>query len=936
MAYPHLTLPDDIGEVSAQHPITLERLRAINARAAANGSDEPLPSSDSAANDRDTPAEAELDQRSQSSSSAADDSDSPAEFANGLDEPAESINSDDNDNADDSPAEASSSPSENFDSSSDPEADLTTALQQNTPAQQVRSPSVVHIMSELQSKLDRSVQIEVNVSPSNAQKVQAQSTQLSEGLEAIRKIYAAWSKYPSMGGAMDGALISLTDYCNTAMSAVKSMETAVDHSLCRRIAKLMADTIEPSHREVGTLVHEQKRINDCLLAMKQQYVVWKTKLQPNASLTGDELMQELTSDPAAPITYTMQPPQGWLSQPSKPADYFASKNLAAVAEDEAHDSVQIFVSGKVLKTKAEKATDLAGRVAAARAAEAKEAKEVRAAEAEALKASKAAKGRTGKKVTVAASSDVEEGDEILPSGSTRKGSKATPRKRAVAAVDPNDDDDANETFTGKGKKKAVSRKRAKISEDMVISSDEGDLTTAVDADGAAKISKKATRPGKTALNDDAADDSNENDGSSDKLSGSSEDNSSGTPPPAGTVASNKKSRGGKALKWLHDEDDLGRELIRQHIKDNPKSQMPAIWRAFNIEIANTAFQTDNMDTHEYRSDWIPFPRTDSNGNDINDKKARRMDICHRSYESFRQHFEVYKADVKAKRQSNSVASEECLKNLASHLPKRAPPPRPTYFSDGTTLVDPTTQRRRPGRGNNGTTALSSAPSGFADDTPTSAYNGKEYFQSSGWAAINNPVSGNFSPIGSSPSEQPKRRRAAKGETRAELTAPNSSPYPGSAQCMQPENSNDPGHLRSGGDEDDSWMATLPPVKNSALKGKVPDTLEDFVAGQSDDEDDRDGYHQQPVAPSSTRDNSRVTRVSRGAASSTRGNRGAGVTKGKSGRATRSSKSLIVRLEVPANLPVTFENDTDDQIDEDKTGGEIETLEGADTAELEDR
>jgi hypothetical protein len=833
MAYPYLTLPDDIGEVSAQHPITAGRLRAINARAAANGSDEHSQSTSSAANDHDSPAEVASDQPSQSSRSAADDSDSPSELADGFDEPAQSINPDANDS--DSPAEASPSSSEDSNSSSDPEADLTAVLQQNNPGQSVPSPFVAHIMSELQSKLDRSIQIEVNASPLNAKRPTKESAQLSEGLEAIRKIYAAWSKYPSMGGAIDGALISLTDYCNTAISAVKNMEAAVDHSLCRRIAKLMADTIEPSHRKVGTLVHEQRRLDDCLLAMKQQYVVWKTQLQPDVSLIGNELMQELTSDPAAPITYTMQPLHGELSAPSRPADYFAAKNLAAMAEDEAYDSIQIFVSGKVLKTKAEKAADLAGRVAVAKITEAKEAKETRAAEAEALSASNAARGCVGKKVVIAASSGIEEGDELIPSGSIRKASKATPRKRVAAAVDPDVENDANETFTGKGKKKPVSRKRTKISEDMVVSSDDADLATAVDADGAAKVSKKIARPSKFAQNDEAANESNENDGSSDKISGGSQDRGSGTPPPVGTVAPNKISRDGTALKWLHDEDDLGRQLIRQLINDNPKSQTPEIWRAFNIAIANTAFQTDNMDTHDYRSDWIPFPRVDANGNDINDKKARRMDICHRSYESFRQHFEEYKRLIKAKKEPNPVSSEERTQNHVSHLPKRDPPPRPMYSSDGTTLVDPPTTRRRPGRGSNGT----SAPSGNADDHLTSTFQGKDYFQSSGWAAINNPVSGNFSPIGSSPSEQPKRKHATKGKAMIELPQLNSSPYPSAVQSMQPETPNDPGHLRLDGDEDDSWMANLPPVKDSAPNGKEPDTLEDFVADQSDDEDEQD-------------------------------------------------------------------------------------------------
>jgi hypothetical protein len=61
--------------------------------------------------------------------------------------------------------------------------------------------------------------------------------------------------------------------------------------------------------------------------------------------------------------------------------------------------------------------------------------------------------------------------------------------------------------------------------------------------------------------------------------------------------------------------------------------------------------------------------------------------------------------------------------------------------------------------------------------------------------------------------------------------------------MQPQN--DPGNLRSDVDEDNSWMANLPPAKNFARKSKVPETLEDFVADQSDDEEDHDD-EQAPV------------------------------------------------------------------------------------------
>lgn len=277
--------------------------------------------------------------------------------------------------------------------------------------------------------------------------------------------------------------------------------------------------------------------------------------------------------------------------------------------------------------------------------------------------------------------------------------------------------------------------------------------------------------------------------------------------------------------------------------------MPTVYRKFNEEMANTAYKTDKMEAHEYRADWIQFPRIDADGNTINDKEARKKDICWRTYESIRQHLEKHKATVNSHKGPEPVTWTEMTENPVAHLPKRDPPPRPTYFKDGTTLVDP-----------DGTPAPVSGSSAIPDDTPKSTFQGQDYYMSSGWTAINNPVSGGFSLVESSPPAPIKRKRANKGKGNgkaAELPQIDTSNVSQAQQFkfMEPKTPTNPGHLRESSaeevEEDNSWMDTLPTVEQSAPGDEKYDDLEAFVNDMSSGPESNEEAGDENVAGSTT-------------------------------------------------------------------------------------
>lgn len=753
MSRPRLSLPDDIGEVTREHPVTLERLRQLNA-----------------------PANAPTTRRQslQSKQSVAIDAD--VEMTDAVPDQAEM------------PA-----PPRPQTRSTDEHASMTT-VQQSTAMQQASSPFVVHIMAKLQHKLDRIIRLASTRFDTDEQKSETRSLYTTDGLYALRQIYTAWSIYPQAGGSFEGAIIHPVDFRFTAQHVVKNFNL---DSFPRKIAKFIGNTIDPEDFD-GTVVHMQMRIDEHLLALKKQYLIWRTQLEPTVTLTDDDLHLELTTANASPITYRMQPPVDGLSERSTTIQMMRSEALAAAAEDEMHDNVHIFVTDKVLSTKAAKSADLARQLGLVRAEEANKA----AAEKAAAKAEKKAavketpknsniKGRTTKKTVLFTSSNHEDTDDLPAPTPARTPAKAPNRKRLVSAVDGADDDAAEGPA-----KVSTPRKKAK------------------------KAGAKAKVP----------------DDSSEMGTSTPNDRSSGTPQLPGSVAPENAKRGGAAPKWLKDEDDLGKQLVIDH----PDWQMPEIYREFNRQLANTAYQTDKMKTLEYRADWVEFPRHDVHGNAINDKSARKLNICWRTYESVRQHLEKHKAKVNNSDEPRPITWKELTANPVAHLPKRTPPPRPTYFKDGKTLVD-----RLPDE------YLADDSELPTDDTPTSTFQEKKYVTTSGWTPINK-LFGRTLPTMSSSPVPPKKRRTTKPKAAKDVPQTNTSTPAQPLFFMEPETPMNPGHLKSPSDaeekDDDSWMNDLPPVEQSAPGDAKYDTLEDSVNDQSDGEegDDEDDDQDAPA------------------------------------------------------------------------------------------
>lgn len=740
-----LTLPDEIGEVSAQHPITLERLREINEKASA-------------------PVKRRRSLLSYNSNTNISMEEAIHSQPDTMDPP----------------------PSQ---TPFDLDSFLSEESRQFVAQMDANSPFVSNIMNSLNDTVVTIIRSKIAEGANTAQIAETHSIYIKEASHAIRRIYTAWSKYPQAGGALEGASIDSVDYRYSATNAVEGGP----ESLPSKLAIFMANTIDSRDIEFQTVAHEQKRINDCFDAMKQMYKIWQTRLDPPRLLSGDALQAELTSEDATPITYTMQPPLGGapsLTKPSTPAEIMSAAAQAEQAEYEMHDNVHVYVGGKVLQNQAEKRGNLAQHLDTVRKAEAKEAKEAKKAKkaqetADALAASQA-KGSSNKKAVLISSSDQEDDDEQPMPKPGRKKTTSTARKRPASGAE----DDGNDIDTRKMTKTTTRKRRAPDAEDYAND---------------AETPKKTPAPRKKAKKAATKDESN--DGTSQKVpSDSDDDNSDARPQQPGTVAPDLAKRGGAAPKWLRDEDNLGKQLVM----DNPDWPMPEVYREFNKQLANTAYQTDKMDTHDYRSDWIEFPRRDTAGKIINDKTARKNDICWRTYESVRQHLEKHKARVNNENEVKPFTWPQITENPAAHLPKRDPPPRPMYYKDGTTLVAQLKKK-------------SSATEASGVLSPEAGLQGNQRENISGWTPINNPFDRTSSPIDSSPA--PRKRRARRTQPQKDQPQIDTSEHANPVVFMQPETPSSPGHLRSAPGD-----------------GNV-EGLESFVANQSDGEEDDEGLTQ---------------------------------------------------------------------------------------------
>jgi hypothetical protein len=348
-----------------------------------------------------------------------------------------------------------------------------------------------------------------------------------------------------------------------------------------------------------------------------------------------------------------------LDQPSIAAQLMSARGLTTAAEDEENDNIHIYVTGAVLKTKAEKRADLAVQVAKAKKAEAEEAARMKARTSAPAKG----KGKAHKATTppVESEEDGEDGDEEIFPVEKAAAEKAISRKvkgDKKAAFSPvNEENDKDEEDANKEpvkKSKANPRKRP------------APVADTEDADADAENAPPKPAPKKRAKSTPAGN-QNANDGSPTKPGSSN--TSGGT----GTVAPKIAKRGGAAPKWLKDEDDL----VKQMIVDNPTWPMPAVYREYSRRIANTPYQREGQATVEHRADFVEFPKRKNEG----DKERRKYDIAWRTYESVRQHCEKFKANVSSAISFPPYTWDPARVNLATGQPKRAPPPRPDFFND---------------------------------------------------------------------------------------------------------------------------------------------------------------------------------------------------------------------------------------------------------------
>ena len=448
----------------------------------------------------------------------------------------------------------------------------------------------------------------------------------------LRRVVTAWAKYIRIGTTLDGAKISSLDYRYSAVNAVMQPSTAV----AKALAKALANAVDPGLEDQETIVHTQRRIDSVTLAAKKQWFLWQSEMVAAGSFGEYETSdQALSDDEAQPITYTMQPGPATLNPPSTPASLLYA---SADDENELHDNVNIYVSGKVLKTKHEKNKDaLLVRLEGAQAAK------------------KNATGTLAKTTApnMAAVQPDSHNSAIL-SAPPQDPSPTESNRSLSAALN------GVPTFIKKPHSAEFYRRAVAL---------EGHDPRTAPPLHMAQRPKQGENAGARAVRTIKQPVTNVDDNLASEAS-------------VPSMAPLKTKPGGGADKWLRDEDDWGHNYIVR----NPGDSMPMVYRALNARFANTAYRAPGEDTHSYRSDWVEYPHPQP----LRNKATRDFDIFHRSYQSVRQHFENFKKEVNDDEQLPPYTWKTCPDNLAVHIAPRVPPPRPDLFRDGTPIPRVTT------------------------------------------------------------------------------------------------------------------------------------------------------------------------------------------------------------------------------------------------------
>ncbi|KAM0721425.1 hypothetical protein Q7P37_002349 [Cladosporium fusiforme] len=675
--------------------------------------------------------------------------------------------------------------------------------------------SVKTYMEMLQNVFNKYQMDEVAETP--AGKAKQLVAKQKSSLYALRRIVTAWNKYPVIGSDYNTTKTSAYDFRNTALHVVK--DTPVG-SLERELATSMATTVDQIPDGDEPPQKTQARIENLINAAKKQYYIWIQDMIVEETMTDYERSDHtLSEDEADTVTYTMQKGQDTLNPPSNPAKMLPQ---TAEADNELDDRQIIYTAGRVLRTKADK-IGYASEQAKEAAAKAKIDRDAAKAAASAAKA-KAFRNTT----TSDAESD--NADTPLPTTTPAKKGRSATKKRAASASEGSS---------------PIKRPR---------------------------LRKLAPKPADQSI-------SKENDGGD-------------TGNLLVTVAPDQTKPGGAAKPWLRDEDDWG----HQAILDNPDWPMPTIYRELNQRFANTAFQDASMPHHAYRSDYVRFPIANPKKDN---KKTRDYDLFHRSYQSVRQHFEKFKREVMLK-PPTPPTWEPFPENLAANLPARPAPPRPDVFRDpdqtpmprvGEDPTPPTAGPRARARKGKVVVKTPATLGGEDDDVddeasdmedelstesrsaleagassngaPSSApspnrsvhtFNGEQYYQTRGWTPINAPVSGNHTAY-SPPAPRRGDRAAAERcagllstidpRARMDMTDPKNfgRKYGQAAkpktlpkrqtqlQFLQPMTLET---MRNSGAQEASSVSES---GKSAPGDALVDSIEDFVAQQSDGEED---------------------------------------------------------------------------------------------------
>jgi hypothetical protein len=572
-------------------------------------------------------------------------------------------------------------------------------------------PFVDHLVNELQDTFEAQCLVD-NTRAVITDEGELQRRKLEcvkAGLYCLRSIHTAWRKYPAVGGRLDGAPIGAVDYMYTARSAAVDKPVG---QLAAQYARIMADAVDPPPDDFQSAPNAQLRVNNCFLALKKQFMALFPLLDHANLMSYLEDDSILSEDEASPKTYRLDTSAA-LHQPSTAAELMSARGLIAAAEDEEHDNQHIFVTGGVLRSKAEKRADLAEQVAKAKKAEADGTARTRV-RTSASKATAPAqgKGKARRSATPPVESEEdEEENEAVETPVKKAAAKKTAagqikggkKPEASTAEEQDQADDENETNTAKQpfkKSKAiVPRKRlAPVADD---DQPEDDSNT---PKAAPKKRAKSTPATKNTASDKSSDKSP----------------SSGTSGEAGSVAPNIVKRGAAAPKWLKDEDDL----VKQMIVDHPTWPMPTVYLEYSIAVANTPYQRAGQVLVEYRADFVPFPK----GIIASDKERRKYDIAWRTYESVRQHTEKFKANVSNADSSPPYTWEPAQDNLVAGQPKRAPTPRPAYFNNDARTPVPVVNPLAP------LASVSNATAPSVSSAAPIAFGGTR--RASGWNAVN--------------------------------------------------------------------------------------------------------------------------------------------------------------------------------------------------------